>query len=191
MTSLCNFISKGNTIMKTVHQSRLVIHCACGIWSPLIFCRVAVNIFFSHLCCSNSHGRHNSIGRQDSESLLNIVRWGVMSDKIFFHFRYLVTSYYIMMNGLINKKKQNFYYLTLKSFLYQRHFSFCLQLLGTNLGSHPADILSHHLHPLIRPSYTLTLLTQECYWANANGDYTLKTKQKNKFYLIKVFFPFL
>ena len=38
VTSLCNFISRGNTIVNTTHQYRLIIHCAHGICSPLIFC---------------------------------------------------------------------------------------------------------------------------------------------------------
>lgn len=95
-----------------------------------------------------------------------------MSDKIVYHFRYLVKSYYIVMNGLINKKKSEFY-LPIKSFFFSffgaetwEHIKFfysrdifCflpLCLLGTKLRIHSAGILSYHLHPLTRP-YTVTL----------------------------------
>ena len=46
MTSLCNFISRGNTIVNTVHQYRLVIHCAHDICSPLVFCRAGTELIF-------------------------------------------------------------------------------------------------------------------------------------------------
>lgn len=54
VTSLCNFISRGNTVVNTTHQYRLIIHCAHGICSPLIFCRAALHLFFSPVLFSQS-----------------------------------------------------------------------------------------------------------------------------------------
>lgn len=75
-------VSKGNTFVKAVHQHpQLIIHCVHVLPStPLTFCPVVLNIFFSlMLFCLMCH---NLVGLQDSEYLLNMVWLEVVPEKI-------------------------------------------------------------------------------------------------------------
>lgn len=68
-----------------------------------------------------------------------------MSDKILYHFRYLLKSHYIVINDLINKKSE-FLLCKYKIFLFKRYFPLfsLIYLLGTDLKIYSADILKHH-----------------------------------------------